>query len=73
RPKLKQFFNATTMSKKKKKNYLISISPSVEKIFEVWQNSVFNKLELSSVGIAIAHANYRRKIGETMDLSNWIK
>jgi hypothetical protein len=73
RPKLKQLFNTSTMSNQEVKDYIISINPSMEKIFDVWKNSVFNKLELSSVGIAIAHANYRRKTDATMDLSIWIK
>ena len=73
RPKLKQFFTSTTMNNQEIKDYIISTNSSMEKIFEVWKNSVFNKLELSSVGIAIAHANYRRKTGQTMDLSIWIK
>ena len=72
-PKLKQLFNTSTMNNQEVKDYIISISPSMEKIFDVWKNSVFNKLELSSVGIAIAHANYRRKTGATMDLTEWIK
>ena len=55
------------------KTILLDAIPEMEKIFDVWNKSSFNQLELTSVGIAIAHANYRRKTGETMDLSIWIK
>ena len=71
--KLKAFFNKTTMNNQEVKDYIISINGEMEKIFTLWQDSIFKKLELSSVGVAIAHANYRRKTGKTMDLSNWIK
>lgn len=71
--KLKQFFEKTTMTNQEIKDLLIAFSPKMEVLFEVWKDSSFNKFELSSVGIAIAHANYRRRTGETMDLSIWIK
>jgi hypothetical protein len=45
----------------------------MENVLELWNNSPFKRFELSSVGISIAHANFRRKTGETLDLSIWIK
>lgn len=71
--KLKQYFTKTTQSQNDIKNMLLEAIPEMEKIFDIWNKSSFNKLELTSVGIAIAHANYRRRTGETMDLSIWIK
>jgi hypothetical protein len=71
--KLKGLFNKSTMTNQEVKEKLIDIDPRMEKIFTVWNDSPFNQFELSSVGIAIAHANYRRRTGETMDLSIWIK
>jgi hypothetical protein len=71
--KLKQLFESSTMPANEVKKVLIEAIPEMEKAFEIWDRSVINRLELSSVGIAIAHANFRRKVGETMDLSNWIK
>jgi Cu/Ag efflux protein CusF len=71
--KLKQFFNQTTMAPNDIKNLLIEALPDMAKVFTVWDSCTFKSLELTSVGIAIAHANYRRRIGETMDLSIWIK
>ena len=53
--------------------YLLSVDLRMTKIFEVWSSSSFKKMELTSVGIAVAHANYRRKTGITLDLSEWIK
>lgn len=71
--KLKAFFNKTTMNNNEIKEYIISIDPKMESLFELWNNSSLKKFELSGVGISIAHANYRRKTGETLDLSIWIK
>lgn len=70
---LKAFFEETTLTPNEIKDKLINFSPKMQKIFDVWTNSYFNQFELSHVGIAIAHANYRRRTGETMDLSIWIK
>ncbi|WP_022944816.1 LPO_1073/Vpar_1526 family protein [Pseudoalteromonas ruthenica] len=71
--KLKQLFESSTKPANEVKNMLIDAIPEMEKVFEVWAKSPFDQFELTSVGIAIAHANYRRKIGDTMDLSLWIK
>lgn len=71
--KLKQLFESSTKPANEVKEMLVEAIPEMERVFEVWKNSPFNQFELTSVGIAIAHANYRRKVGETMDLSIWIK
>lgn len=71
--KLKQLFEKTTMAQNDVKTLLVQENPSMSKVFDVWDNSPLKKLELTSVGIAIAHANYRRKTGHTLDLSIWIK
>lgn len=72
KPKYKKVFNQSTMNGNEVKELLIKTNPCMEKIFEIWSSSRFNKFELSSVGIAIAHANYRRRTGNTLDLSIWI-
>lgn len=72
KPKFKQAFNQGTMNAKEVKELLIKTSPCLQKVFDTFTNSRFNKFELSSVGIAIAHANYRRRTGQTLDLSIWI-
>ncbi len=71
--KLKQLFESSTKPANEVKDMLVDAIPEMERIFEVWGSSPFNQFELTSVGIAIAHANYRRKVGDTMDLSIWIK
>ena len=71
--KLKALFNKTTMSQGEVKTILENLDDKMKKIFEVWNDSYFKNFDLSSMGIAIAHANYRRKTNETMNLSIWIK
>jgi hypothetical protein len=73
RPKIKSFYEKTTMSNKEIKELLEGLDNNMKKVFEVWKDSYFKNFDLSSMGIAIAHANYRRKTNETMDLSIWIK
>lgn len=73
RQKLKALFESSTKPANEVKDMFIQEVPELQKVFDVWESSPFNKFELTSVGIAIAHANYRRKIGDTMDLSIWIK
>lgn len=72
KPKFKQVFNKSTMNGNQVKELLIKNAPIMEKIFEVWSNSKFKNFDVSSVGIAIAHANFRRRTGQTLDLSIWI-
>ncbi len=72
KPKFKQVFNQSTMEGNEVKDLLIKTNPCMEKVFETWNNSRFKNFEVSSVGIAIAHANFRRRTGRTLDLSIWI-
>lgn len=40
---------------------------------QIVTQSLFKSMELTSVGIVIAHANYKKKTNRTLDLSKWIK
>ena len=53
------------------KEYLLKQGIFMEKLFDMWELSKL--MSLTSVGIAIAQANYRKKTGESIDLSKWIK
>lgn len=44
----------------------------MKKIFETWESSAIKNFTLTSVGIAIGHANIKRLVGEFSDLSIWI-
>lgn len=50
---------------------LISGRPYMEKVFDVWKDTM-SHFTLTSVGIAIGHANIKKVAGEFTDLSTWI-
>ena len=54
------------------KAMLIKFQPYMSKIFDVWMNSLMSHLHLTSVGIAIGHANIKWQPGKFTDLSIWI-
>lgn len=71
--KFVNLFNSTLMNPQEIKEYLVKVSSEIEPLFELWGNSGLSKLGLTTVGIAIAQANFRRKTGVKLDLSIWVK
>lgn len=71
--KLVTLFKTTLMSDQEIKDYLIKISPKMTVLFDLWGNSSISKFSLTTVGIAIAQANFRRRTGQKLDLSIWVK
>jgi len=63
-----------TMDSKEAKEYCIKAHPCMTILYDVWGDSLMKRMTLTSVGIAIAHANIRRVTGAQYDdLSIWIK
>lgn len=60
------------MNEKQVREYILSQEPALLSFINSWNESSIKEIELTSVGIAIGHANYRRVTGETADLSIWI-
>ena len=54
------------------KETLIAIRPYMAEVIEIWSNSPMQTFTLTSVGMAIGHANIKRLIGEFAILSIWI-
>lgn len=71
--KMTSYFHATKMSALNISNYLINKGEYMRRLFEIWNNSNMESLALTSVGIALAQANFRRKTGVTIELERWIK
>jgi len=61
------------MTDEEVKLYLVKLVPNMEILFDHWENSSLKNMTLTSVGIALAHANIRRMINDSIDLSIWIK
>ncbi len=49
-----------------------SAASCMEHLVHTWTNSKLKSLTLTSVGIAIGHANLRRVTGDHFDLRIWI-
>lgn len=72
--KLKSFFSNNLMSNAKVKEEIIKIGGNeIENLFDIWENSSMKSVTLTTVGISIAQANFRRRTGISLDLSIWIK
>ena len=60
------------MSDEEIRTKCLEIRPYMENIFDIWKNSEMCRFNLTSVGIAIGHANIKRITGYFTDLSIWI-
>ena len=72
RPKITSLFDLNKMNNNEIKEKIVEISPCMKNIFETWESSALKNFTLTSVGIAIGHANIKRLVGEFSDLSIWI-
>lgn len=64
--------NREMMNKNEATEFLNKLCPKFEKFLADVHKTQFKSLELTSVGIAIAHAHSRKKAGFDADLSIWI-
>ncbi len=70
--KLIGLHNETLMSAEDIKNKVIDARPYMRRVFEIWTGSSMSRFTLTSVGIAIGHANVKKNVGEFTDLAIWI-
>lgn len=70
--KLIELNNSQMMSDEEALAFLNSICPKFKEFKSNFESTSFKSLELSSVGIAIAHAHSRKKTGFDADLAIWI-
>lgn len=74
--KLKQFFDRNLMNQNEVKEWLVNKLPAIEKLCGYWgnENNQLSKLQLTTVGVALAQANYKQKITNiNFDLGVWVK
>lgn len=71
--KLKPFLNNHQLKGEELIKLIKEQGDFMSSLFEIWDNSSLKNMTLTSVGIAIATANLRRKTGITVDLGIWIK
>ncbi len=70
--KILGLFDVGKMSQTEIREKCISIRPYMESVFNAWSESPMKSFTLTSVGMAIGHANIKRLIGEFACLSIWI-
>lgn len=70
--KIIQLFNTNKMTDDEIKQKVILLRPYMSQVFDAWTNSSMKSFTLTSVGIAIGHANIKRFSGEFADLRIWI-
>lgn len=69
---LHQLHVSSQMNDSTAQKVLVDLVPCFAQLNAVWLNAAMSSLTLTSVGIAIAHANVRRVTGDDSDLSIWI-
>jgi len=72
RDKISALFDVGKMSGNEIKEKCVEIRPYMSRVIEMWDQSEMKSFTLTSVGIAIGHANIKRLIGEFAKLSIWI-
>lgn len=71
--KVQELFDANKMSHEEIRAKCVKLRPYMDNVFDTWSDSSMKSFTLTSVGIAIGHANIKRIIGqEFADLSVWI-
>lgn len=72
RAKVLALFDIGKMNEAQIRAKCIEIRPYMSALFDTWSESAMKNFTLTSVGIAIGHANIKRLVGEFADLSIWI-
>jgi hypothetical protein len=70
--RVRTLFSMKRMSDAEVKDFLLKQRPQLSELFDIWDNSPMKYMTLTSVGIAIGHANIQRKAGMKFDLTIWI-
>ncbi|MCG9629035.1 hypothetical protein L1D34_30030 [Vibrio mediterranei] len=74
--KLRQYFKSKLMNQNEVKEWLLEKIPGLGVLLDIWgsENNQLSKLQLTTVGIALAQANYKQKVKDiSFDLGNWVK
>jgi hypothetical protein len=72
RGKILGLFDTAKMSPPEVKDKVATIRPYMAQVLDVWNDSEMQSFNLTSVGMAIGHANIKRFIGEFASLAIWI-
>jgi hypothetical protein len=70
--RIKSLHTSNLMSNEEAGNFLVGLCPEINALMDIWSDSSMKNMTLTSVGVALAHANIRRKTNQDLDLSIWI-
>jgi len=70
--KLVALHNEVLMNEDEIRTAICDERPFMRKVFNIWGTSSMSHFTLTSVGIAIGHANIKKNLGEFTDLAIWI-
>lgn len=69
---LKSLYNSPIMNHQEIKEDLIERNSFMEHVIDLWNDSYMKKFGLTSVGIAIGHANMKKALGKFANLDIWL-
>lgn len=70
---IRTLYSKNRMDVKEVRKKCVGLRPYMENVFSCWEDSYMESFNLTSVGMAIGHANIKQAIGrEFADLSIWI-
>ena len=72
RKQIEELYRGNPLGELEVREKCTTLRPYMKDVFHTWSNTSFNKFTLTSVGIAIAHANARRTMANVGDLAIWI-
>jgi len=72
RTEINSLFDVGKMSDLEIREKCVAVRPYVADLFTVWSESDIQNFTLTSVGMAIGHANVKRLVGKFADLAIWI-
>jgi hypothetical protein len=71
-PRLKQLQKENLLRLEEVREYLIDARSEMAWYFDIWDETPMKSKTLTSVGIAIAHANIKKRTGRDLNLSIWM-
>jgi hypothetical protein len=71
--KLSSLMNNSTMPPLEIKEWLLEKRPKINKLFDVWEKTRLHQMFLTTVGIALAQANFQRRTGVELPIDIWVK
>ncbi|MGZ3506718.1 MAG: LPO_1073/Vpar_1526 family protein [Vulcanimicrobiaceae bacterium] len=72
RAAFRSVFDSSLMTDQEVKDKLLVECPISRELFDLWSSTPLRGMSLTSVGIAIAHANIQRKTGQSYPLAEWL-